>query len=430
MIDVGDRAPRFFTPDVLRVPADKSAVFSLGHNHGRGAGHTVTAVKGPELFDPGVFHWAYRWTPTQAGEYTYVCAVHPYMKGIIAVGQEPSAQQAVTGEGGGWPPNVTPAMGPPPTPGEGEIWIDLQWLEKSDRPAEPGAVVVDAATWQVKQILPFGNNPHNLFVSPDGRYVYQTSWHGDEVGVYDQQEQRWAQVLPVGSAPAHVAVRPDGQAYVTVNAEDYLGVLDPRTFRVTRQIKFQHKGPHGIWMDRSGRWAVAALTVSDRAAIVDTTTDQVVAELRVGRLPPAASIKAAGTKAYVPAALGGSITVIDVPGRRVTKVLPDIGPLLIQVPFTPDDRYAVQAVTGTGEVVILDAQTDEVIKRRRTHAGAHGVTFGRKQGGGWYAYVSHKFADILSSIDMDTLELAGELKLPASGGNGIHAIPNVWRDHQ
>ncbi len=45
----------------------------------------------------------------------------------------------------------------------------------------------------------------------------------------------------------------------------------------------------------------------------------------------------------------------------------------------------------------------------------------------WYAYVSHKFATVLTVIDMDTLEIAGELAMPGPGGNGIHAIPNVWR---
>lgn len=430
VIEVRDRAPNFFNPDVVRVRAGDTVVFSLAHNHGDAAPHAVTAVAGPAPFHSGVVHWSYQWTPTKRGEYTYICSIHPYMKGIVAVDQVPSVPRAVTGEGGVWPPNVTPALGPPAVPGEGEIWVDLQWLEKPDRPDEPGAVVVvDAATWRVTRILPFGNNPHNLFDSPDGRYVYQTSWHGNEVGIYDREQKKWVKTLRVGSAPAHVFVIPDGRAYVTLNAENFIAVLDPQSFTVKRRIQTAGRGPHGFWSDRSGRWAVAALTLADRAAIIDTATDQVVAELPVGRLPLAAAVNSAGTKAYIPSALDGTLTVIDVPGRRVAKVLRNIGPGLIQVPFTPDDRYAVQAVSGgKGEVVVLDAQKDEVIKRLPAHAGAHGVTYGRKRGGGWYAYVSHKFADILTVVDMDTLTVAGELKMPAPGGNGLHAIPNVWRE--
>lgn len=428
VIDVVDTAPNFFRPDVRRVTAGDTVVFSLGHNHGTGAAHTITSVAGPSPFDSGVVHWAYKWTPTQQGEYTYVCAVHPYMKGIIAVDQAPSVEKAVTGEGGVWPPSSTLRAGPPAVPGVGEVWIDLQWIHKPDRPSEPGAVaVIDAATWQIRHLLPFGNNPHNLTDSIGGRYVYQTSWHGNEVGIFDRQENRWAKVLEVGSAPAHVAVVPDGRAYVTVNAQNFLAVLDPVTHEVIRHIEFQGLGPHGVWTDKSGKILVAALTLSDSAGIVDTTTDRVVAELPVGKLPLAASVNSAGTKAYIPSALDGTITIIDLRSRQVSGVIRDVGSGLIQVPFTPDDRWAVQAISGAGEVAIIDAQTDQIVKRIKTHLGAHGVVFGLKEGGGWYAYVSHKFSDVLSIIDMDTHELAGELRMPGPGGNGIHAIPNAWR---
>ena len=430
VIDVNDRAPTFFAPDVARVHVGDTVVFSLSHKHSAGAAHTVTAISGPEgapLFDSGPIHWAYRWTPPQAGEYTYICAIHPYMKGIIAVDQDPSVAHTVTGEGGVWPPDVMPRPAPA-VPGVGEVWVDVQWYEKPDKPEEPGAVaVIDSSTWQVTKVLPFGNNPHNLDSSPDNRFVYQTSWHGAQVGVYDRQEERWAKVLDVGSAPAHVAVLPDGQALVTINAESNIAVLDPQTFDVSRRIQFHGFGPHGLATDRAGTIGVSALTLSSLAGLFDPHTGQVLAELPASKLPLAAYMTSDGTKAYVPGALGGGITVIDVPGRRVAKTIPDVGKVLIQVPFTPDDRYAVQASSGTGEVVIVDGQRDEVIKRLKTHPGTHGVAYGYKQGGGWYAYVSHKFADIVTVIDMDTLEVAGEIKMPASGGNGIAAIPSAYK---
>ena len=115
--------------------------------------------------------------------------------------------------------------------------------------------------------------------------------------------------------------------------------------------------------------------------------------------------------------------MIDVPNRRVSGAIEHVGKMLIQVPFTPDDKLAVQASTGNGEAIIVDAERDEVVKHIKTHPGAHGVSIGNKQGGGWYAYVSHKYADVVTVIDLDTLEVAGEIKMPAAGGNGIAAVP-------
>ncbi|HEY3057505.1 MAG TPA: hypothetical protein VGL99_00865 [Chloroflexota bacterium] len=280
------------------------------------------------------------------------------MKGIIAVDQEPSVAHAVVGENaanGVWPPNVTP-LPAPATPGVGEVWVDLQWYDKPDRPEEPGAVAaIDTSTWQVTRVLPFGNNPHNLGSSPDQRHVYQTSWHGDQVGVHDRVADRWAKVLNVGSAPAHVAVAPDGAAFVTLNAENYIAELDPTTFDVRRHIDFKGLGPHGVWLDRLGSVGVAALTLSSQAAIFDPHSRDVLAELPASKLPLAASVTSDGKKAYVPGALGGSITVLDVPNRRVSGTIENVGKILIQVPFTPDDRLAVQASTGNGGAIIVDA---------------------------------------------------------------------------
>ncbi len=43
--------------------------------------------------------------------------------------------------------------------------------------------------------------------------------------------------------------------------------------------------------------------------------------------------------------------------------------------------------------------------------GCHGVEFGLKKGGGYYAYVASKFANDLIVVDMDKLEIAGRILL-------------------
>jgi plastocyanin len=55
VIEVRDRAPNFFNPDVVRVRAGDTIVFSLAHNHGNAAPHAVTAVAGPAPFHSGWF---------------------------------------------------------------------------------------------------------------------------------------------------------------------------------------------------------------------------------------------------------------------------------------------------------------------------------------------------------------------------------------
>ena len=62
-------------------------------------------------------------------------------------------------------------------------------------------------------------------------------------------------------------------------------------------------------------------------------------------------------------------------------------------------------------VAIIDTTTDEVVKFVPSPAGTHGVNWGAKRGGGYYAYVTNQHANVLTIIDPD----------PNGDGNGADA---------
>jgi len=87
----------------------------------------------------------------------------------------------------------------------------------------------------------------------------------------------------------------------------------------------------------------------------------------------------------------------------------------------------------------------EIVATLFCEPGCHGVQFGAKEDGGYYAYVSSKFANDLIVIDVDEtspdhLTVVGKILLsdpspsvsddkvtgnPGMGGQGVLAIPNV-----
>ena len=108
----------------------------------------------------------------------------------------------------------------------------------------------------------------------------------------------------------------------------------------------------------------------------------------------------------------------------------------------------VTANTG-GTITILDTDTDQVVKELPCDAGCHGVNFGAKKGGGYYAYVSSTFSNEAIVVDGDSnndgnpvdASIAGKVSLVASndtitddkitdlegtGGQGVLAIPNIY----
>jgi YVTN family beta-propeller protein len=131
-------------------------------------------------------------------------------------------------------------------------------------------------------------------------------------------------------------------------------------------------------------------------------------------------------KAYVANLVSGMVTVINVDTRAITKNIPVTlapdgqtnlnifhtlqGP--IQTPVSPDEKWAATAVfsltnvnrlptNSADHVAIIDTTTDEVIKFVPTPAGTHGVNWGAKKGGGYYAYVTNQHANVLTIIDPD-----------------------------
>ncbi len=69
---------------------------------------------------------------TKSGVYVYVCAIHPYMDGQIAVGTNPLPQFIKA-----WPPASPTGLVPPRVRGRGEVWVDTQFQTRPRREA-PG----------------------------------------------------------------------------------------------------------------------------------------------------------------------------------------------------------------------------------------------------------------------------------------------------
>jgi DNA-binding beta-propeller fold protein YncE len=173
-------------------------------------------------------------------------------------------------------------------------------------------------------------------------------------------------------------------------------------------------------------------------------------------------------KAYVGSVVSGKISVFDVASRTLTSninvtLTPDgqYGQNLlhtlqvpIQVPVSPNGRWAAAAVlslttvaraaTGSADhVAIIDTTTDTVVKLIGTAAGTHGVNWGAKAGGGYYAWVTSQFSNVVEIIDPDPnndgngndAAIVGRIRLAngstgagasdGTGGQGVKPLPMV-----
>ena len=378
--------------------------------------------------------------------------------------------------------------------GVGEVWIDTEY-EKTSGKSKPGTVTaVDTTTWKVTKKVALSddinmNNPHNMWTNRDQTVIYQTQWFGDKLTVFNRDYPfNVLQNITVGHSPAHVMTRVDtDQVHVSINGGGEVVEINPGAAGINRNIRTQDDAtelqaqPHAHWMSHNGKIMVTPNSNTGDSTRIHIPTGTIKAKTPTGLLPIATGMMPDASKYYVSNYLDSTITCISIVGKackdghkKVAKkdinlllggsdlanydhinVTPrgmsESGALPIQTPVSPNGKYVVTANTLSGTISIIDTDTDELVRVLRCSAGCHGVNFGAKKGGGYYAYVSSKFSNDLIIVDPDKnndgnpsdAEIVGRVLLVADvdtvkdtnytvtdyagmGGQGVLPIPLVY----
>lgn len=394
----------------------------------------------------------------------------------------------------------------PATPGVGQVWVDTQF-EKVFEKNKPGtATAVNAATWKVERKVALPqinmNNPHNMWTNRDQTLIYQTQWFDNRLSVFDRKTGALIRDLVVGDAPAHVMTRAKAddplhkdELHVTLNGnptQSSIRVVTPLGTAATDFISIGdgEKNPHAHWMSADGSKMVTPNVLSGNTTKVDFGNNNLASVLPASSplthpiatgMMPFPDVVNKTQKYYVanfldskisvytmnPHALKGEINLIekyDPVGGCTTPPNPAfdcsfVGALPIQTPVSPDGTNMVTANTLTGTITVVDTRPrvnggpnpneDKVVAMLGCDPGCHGVNYGAKKGGGYYAYVSSKFSNRMLVVDPDPngdgnpadAKVVGTILLTANnktakdgtiseyagmGGQGVLAIPNVY----
>lgn len=371
------------------------------------------------------------------------------------------------------------ALQNPATPAVGEIWAATQF-EMTAGKEKPGTVsAVDGNTWRVtrKVALPAikMNNPHNMWTDRNQNVIYVTQWFDKKLTVYDRKTGALIRNVSVGEAPAHVMTLTDNdRIHITNNGDtrtDSVMELSPLATQVLRRVDIGRGNAHAHWMSHDGKTMVTPNVLSGDTTQYNFRTNTIDAILPVSghfSHPLATGMMPDASKYYVANLLDSTITAVDMATHTVIKhinliehynpvsgaISGPVGALPVQTPVSPDGKNMVTANTLTGTITIVDtrpdlATTDEVVAMLPCDPGCHGVQYGAKKGGGYYAYVTSKFSNRMLVIDPDPngdgdpsdAKIAGKVGLfaasatamddriaanPGMGGQGILPIPLVY----
>ncbi len=110
-----------------------------------------------------------------------------------------------------------------------------------------GVSIIDEATRKVTQTLNIGTKRSNrIKLTPDGKFALVSDLEAGELVVLDAPARTVITHIALGRMPEGILMPPDGGvAYVAVNGDNFIAVIDLKTWQVTKKIS-TGAGPDGM----------------------------------------------------------------------------------------------------------------------------------------------------------------------------------------
>ena len=147
------------------------------------------------------------------------------------------------GAGGTWTQTVI-AVGQGPegidlSPNGREVW--------SAHSRDGGISIIDVAAKKVTQTIPLGTKRSNrVKLTPDGKCALVSDIDTGEVVVVDAAARKDIKHIPLGKSPEGILIPPSGgRAFVAVNGDNHVAVVDLKTWMVTKKLQ-TGIGPDGM----------------------------------------------------------------------------------------------------------------------------------------------------------------------------------------
>jgi len=122
----------------------------------------------------------------------------------------------------------------------------------------------------------------------------------------------------------------------------------------------------------------------------------------VGRGAEGFDVSPDGKEIWAANAQDGTVSIVDVAGKKVTQTLDANVTSANRLKFTPDGKLVFVSTLGGSDLSILDAATRKVVKRVNIGHGAAGIVM---QPDGQRAYVACTPDNYVVVVDLKSLEV-------------------------
>ncbi|HEY1239855.1 MAG TPA: YncE family protein [Bryobacteraceae bacterium] len=285
--------------------------------------------------------------------------------------------------------------------------------------ADNAMAIVNPVNGKVVATIPVGRNPHEAAVSDDGKLAFSSNMQGNSLSVIDLVAQKELHRVELSNLRTpHGLHFASGRLYFTAEGDKAIARYDPATNRIDWTRDSGQSGTHMLVMTRdlskifTSNMASNSISQFERAGGGQDYTLKVIP---VGRAPEAIALSPDGHQVWTATGGDSHVSIIDVAGGTVTKNLPIRSQRINRLQFTPDGKRVLLSDSANGDLIVVDTETHQEIKRLKVGENCEGILVVPD---GSRAYVASESDNFVGVIDLQKLELTERIR-PGNGPDGM-----------
>jgi DNA-binding beta-propeller fold protein YncE len=297
--------------------------------------------------------------------------------------------------------------------------------------------IVNPVSLTVIARMPSGPDPHEVVASSDGKFAYISNYGGgayNTITVVDLVNQKTLPAIDLGALRGpHGLVFEGGKLWFTAEAAKVIGSYDPATSKIDWVLGTGQDRTHMIFVFPDLKRIVTSNVSSATMTFIDKTAgrgpggppppgmpnggpppgppgprraDWEETVVPVGRGAEGFDVSPNGKELWAANAQDGTISILDVAAKKVTRTLSANVRSANRLKFTLDGKLVLVSSLGGPDLAIFDAATKAEIKRIKIGRGAAGI---QMQPGAPIAYVACTPDSYVAVIDLKKLEVKSHL---------------------
>ena len=296
--------------------------------------------------------------------------------------------------------------------------------------AEATVSLIDLDSGDVVATLATGEGPHEIGISPDGRFALVTNYgtreqDGSSLTLIDIPAASVVKTIDLGEyrRPHGVEWLDDESAAVTVEANQALIVVDVARDKVTQSIGTDQEISHMVALDPDRGRAYTANIGSGSVTVLDLGKGARETNIVTGDGAEGIAVSASGKHIWVTNRGADTITILDADTLEQAGEIASEG-FPIRATATPGGQVLVTRARA-GDLAIYDSATFEeqrVVAFDLDSMDVEERLFGDRFGNssvpigvivdaaGERAWVAHANADVITEIDLDTGDIVRMLR--------------------